>query len=733
MSCKFLFSFLIILLPFGNNLSAQVYGTLQSISGVINTYTKVTAIGSATSITVTSSTGFAVSNKALLIQMQGATVNTGENANFGIVSAIGSAGNYEVVTISNVAGNVITLANAMSKTYVVAGNVQLVTIPEYNGGATVSGTLTAQAWNGTTGGVVVLYGSTITLNADIDATAKGFRRGSGNGGGGSCYNPGYAYTNGDTHRDTIWSYGSVAITCANGMNGSPAWTSVCNAAWRSPFSPGCGCYVTVAACNNIPVYDSAVYKVGQNFSCSGKTGYYTSNSTMTGGDKGEGIALPITGKTAGRAPISNGGGGGNEHNGGGGGGSNYGKGGLGGMDLSDCYSGLQTTPINQKDSLARGFGGISLSPYYNCRVFMGGGAGSGQGNDNQNTPGVEGGGIILIKATTLANSGGFKIMANGMTNNLPANTGGAASAGADGAGGGGGGGAVLLDIGTYSSATVIEAKGGKGGDNVLSSPCYAPGGGGGGGAIWYTQVSTPANSTPAVTGGLSGLEILNGVSTTSACNGGDYRYGARAGANGGILYNLVIPTNGTGCAALPINLIDFTAVFQNNKVEIQWTTFADEAKNIFVLEKSIDGVSWELLQTMSSKGDNTTVNEYSYSDTVIEPGIFYYRLKIIDGTEILYSGISKVKIFNKDNYSIYPNPATEKENKLFIKSAFWFSHEVHVTISDISGRTICSEDILLTAQRTYSEINTGKLLSKGIYLVVIRSDQESTVLKWVVE
>ncbi len=729
MNCKILFSILVLLL-FLNDSSAQVYGTAQSISGVINTYTKVTAIGSTTSITVASATGFAASNKALLIQMQGATVSTGENVNFGIVTAIGSAGNYEVVTINSVAGTTITLSNPMTRTYTVAGNVQLVTIPEYNAGATITGTLTAQPWNGTTGGIAALYGNTITMNANIDVTAKGFRRGSGNGGGASCYNPGYAYSNGNTHLDTIWSYGTVAITCAGGTSVSPGWATVCSGAWRSPFSPGCGCYVTVAACNNQLVYDSATYKLGQNFSCSGKTGYYTSSTTMTGGDKGEGIALPVTGQTVGRAPISNGGGGGNEHNGGGGGGANYGKGGLGGMDLSQCYAGLQTTPINQKDSLARGFGGLSLAPHYNCRVFMGGGAGSGQGNDNQNTPGVEGGGIILLKATSISNSGGFKIMANGMINNLPANTGGAIAAGADGAGGGGGGGAILLDVGTFSNPTAIEAKGGKGGDNTVVGDCYAPGGGGGGGVVWYSQGSTPANSTPTIIGGVSGTEIFN---PSNGCNLGDFRYGARAGTNGAVLYNLQIPINGTGCTALPITLLDFSTLYQEDKIKIHWIVLTDNKMNVFLIEKSTDGISWDVIQTLSAKDENNKINEYSYYDKEIEPGIVYYRIKIIEGTNIFHSSISTVHLSNRDNYSIYPNPGDEKETKLFIKSGFNYAHEIYVTISDIAGSTVWSGDVNSSTQKSIFEINIRQSLAKGIYLVMIRSAQQSTIVKWMVE
>lgn len=146
------------------------------ISGIVNTYTKVTAITTPCPvITVSDVSGFAIDDKVLIIQMKGATVSTANNANtFGNITAYNDAGNYEFAEIKDIQGLDIHLKYELIRTYTPADLVQLVRIPQYTD-VTVTGTLTAQAWNGNTGGVLVFEASgTLTLNADIDVSGLGF-------------------------------------------------------------------------------------------------------------------------------------------------------------------------------------------------------------------------------------------------------------------------------------------------------------------------------------------------------------------------------------------------------------------------------------------------------------------------------------------------------------------------------------------------------------------------------
>lgn len=138
----------------------------QNISGIINQYARVTAL-TANTITVNNASGFSAGDMVLLIQMDGNPLTT----------AGAGAGNYEFLFINNITSNVISTP-PIARSYTPTTNVvQLVKVPIYND-VTVSGELTCSPYNSQAGigGVLALYVcGTMTLNADINTTSKGFR------------------------------------------------------------------------------------------------------------------------------------------------------------------------------------------------------------------------------------------------------------------------------------------------------------------------------------------------------------------------------------------------------------------------------------------------------------------------------------------------------------------------------------------------------------------------------
>ena len=158
------------------NASAQT-----TISGVINSYTQVLLIGVGScpdSLMVNSTIGFAVGDSVLIIQMQGASIDSTNTALFGTINSYGNCGNFEFLKIVGINGNYIRFASSLKRSYSTNGAVQLVTKPVYSN-ANVAGILTAQPWNGTTGGVLTFsVTSDLFLNSDIDVSGIGFRGGS---------------------------------------------------------------------------------------------------------------------------------------------------------------------------------------------------------------------------------------------------------------------------------------------------------------------------------------------------------------------------------------------------------------------------------------------------------------------------------------------------------------------------------------------------------------------------
>ncbi|MEO5674326.1 MAG: hypothetical protein ABIQ74_06740, partial [Chitinophagales bacterium] len=153
------------------------WGILKAlpISGVINSYASVSAIAG-TNLTVSSTAGFVVGDKIMIIQMKGAGITTSNTVNYGDITNYNDCGNFEFAYISAIAGTTITLVSALTKTYTVpSGEVQIVTVPFYCD-VDITDTLKAQTWDGITGGILIFEsGGTVTMNADIYVSGSGFR------------------------------------------------------------------------------------------------------------------------------------------------------------------------------------------------------------------------------------------------------------------------------------------------------------------------------------------------------------------------------------------------------------------------------------------------------------------------------------------------------------------------------------------------------------------------------
>ena len=158
----------------------------RSISGIINKYGRVSALG-IDNVTVPDETQFnqfAAGDTILLIQMKGVRIYVEEAGSFGTFEYnYGLPGQHEFLIIESVndAGNIITFrTNIIHSTFSPQADLQIVKVPSYNY-AEVTAPLTCQPWDSIskTGGVLAaIVGRTLSLQADIDVSGKGFRGGS---------------------------------------------------------------------------------------------------------------------------------------------------------------------------------------------------------------------------------------------------------------------------------------------------------------------------------------------------------------------------------------------------------------------------------------------------------------------------------------------------------------------------------------------------------------------------
>lgn len=178
---------------------------------IINAYTPVSGHDDCNNqLIVRDGSEFQAGDTVLLIQMKGASIIETNTSAFGTITSMGSAGVYEFNYVKSVNGNRVELRFEISRTFdYVNGKVQLIRVPFYENLST-SSVLTALPWDGEIGGVLVFnVRGTLTLNHDIDVSARGFR------GGLAITNPNFVCNY--TDFVTLQSNGSVSARKGEGI------------------------------------------------------------------------------------------------------------------------------------------------------------------------------------------------------------------------------------------------------------------------------------------------------------------------------------------------------------------------------------------------------------------------------------------------------------------------------------------------------------------------------------
>jgi len=125
-------------------------------------------------VTVGNCAGLSIGDRVLVIQMKGATIDLSNTSNSGLVTSYNNAGNYDIAVIDSMNGCELIFHDSLKNKYTSSGVVQVVTIPQYTN-VTVVDTLKCLKWDGTIGGVLIFEASgTVTLNAPISVSGRGF-------------------------------------------------------------------------------------------------------------------------------------------------------------------------------------------------------------------------------------------------------------------------------------------------------------------------------------------------------------------------------------------------------------------------------------------------------------------------------------------------------------------------------------------------------------------------------
>ncbi|MEP0986936.1 T9SS type A sorting domain-containing protein [Ekhidna sp.] len=174
-------------------------------------------------------------------------------------------------------------------------------------------------------------------------------------------------------------------------------------------------------------------------------------------------------------------------------------------------------------------------------------------------------------------------------------------------------------------------------------------------------------------------------------------------------------------STLPVELIHFSGIAENHQVILTWETASEINNDFFEVQRSPDGVSFDIIGVVDGSGNSNEPVKYAFRDKEPYLGLNYYRLRQVDfdGAEEL------LPIIQVDNdsklkgilISTYPNPATSENLNIRILSGD--DHTLmNMRIVDMSGRLYAEkqyEGTLLVDEK----IKTERRMVPGIYFMMV--------------
>lgn len=174
--------------------------------------------------------------------------------------------------------------------------------------------------------------------------------------------------------------------------------------------------------------------------------------------------------------------------------------------------------------------------------------------------------------------------------------------------------------------------------------------------------------------------------------------------------------------ALPVELVEFTATPNGDQVDIYWSTSSELNNDYFVIERSADGINYEIMGEVDGSGTTNELIEYGFVDNQPLYGISYYRLTQtdFDGTQSIFKPIT----INNESFkagievSIFPNPAFSNNINLRIVSGDE-SSLIQVVLYDLSGTLVHIEEIAPVLGISDHQLKLHGSLDSGIYVMTI--------------
>lgn len=168
---------------------------------------------------------------------------------------------------------------------------------------------------------------------------------------------------------------------------------------------------------------------------------------------------------------------------------------------------------------------------------------------------------------------------------------------------------------------------------------------------------------------------------------------------------------------LPVLFKSFYATKNNSNVVLNWSTAQEFNNNNFEIQRSTDGVNWNVVAVMLGAGTSYTEKQYSYTDKNVTAAVVYYRIRQVDmDSKYTYSTVKTIR--SNEATPVTKVYAAGKNVNVEFNSAV--KDNVVVRIITTNGQVIAQQSY----QQPSYKITLNTNSNAGVYLVQVTDGKE---------
>lgn len=185
--------------------------------------------------------------------------------------------------------------------------------------------------------------------------------------------------------------------------------------------------------------------------------------------------------------------------------------------------------------------------------------------------------------------------------------------------------------------------------------------------------------------------------------------------------------------ALPVELLSFNGECNEGQVRLSWQTATEHNSDYFEVEKSRDGMNWQVLTTVNAAGNSTQLLNYEAIDAnAMEVNNYYRLIQVdIDGTKEILN-VTNIRCDRRMNsyFTAYPNPSTGSfqvilNDKNLVGSGI-------LSVKDTKGAELLNRTIEVKPGINMFSVTDLNLAPGVYYIQIVNGERATEVLKEVI-